>query len=320
MINLALAGIGEVALEHHVPAINSSSNWRLAATFSRKGFISGVDAYHDFSALLRSRDDIEAVSLCQPPKPRLQYAIAALQNNRHVMLEKPTGATISECLLLKRMAQQNNLCLFATWHSRKAHMVENARNWLADKKLKCLHIDWREDVRRWHDGQEWIWQPGGFGVFDPGINALSIVTYILPDPIYVTSARLEVPENRSTPIAAALTFGHPHNASATASFDWREQGEQSWSIEADTDAGLLVLNNGGSELFINGEKIDTAAKADTISSDAAMNTLGNEYRRLYERFYHLIQHKEIDMDLAPLQLVADAVLLGSRKTVEAFHY
>ena len=41
-------------------------------------------------------------------------------------------------------------------------------------------IIWKEDVHHWHPGQRWIWEPGGFGVFDPGINALSVLTEILP--------------------------------------------------------------------------------------------------------------------------------------------
>ena len=47
--------------------------------------------------------------------------------------------------------------------------------------MKRLLVTWKEDVRHWHPGQQWIWEAGGFGVFDPGINALSIVTKIMPD-------------------------------------------------------------------------------------------------------------------------------------------
>ena len=44
--------------------------------------------------------------------------------------------------------------------------------------VQSVRIDWRESVRKWHPGQEWVWEPGGFGVCDPGINALSIFTKI----------------------------------------------------------------------------------------------------------------------------------------------
>ena len=59
-------------------------------------------------------------------------------------------------------------------------------------------------MRRWHPGQEWIWKAGGFGVFDPGINALSIATHIIPKSFFVTSAILDFPDNRQAPIAAVV--------------------------------------------------------------------------------------------------------------------
>jgi D-galactose 1-dehydrogenase len=77
--------------------------------------------------------------------------------------------------------------------------VEAARSWLAERRLSAVRIDWREDVRRWHPGQAWIWEPGGLGVFDPGINALSIATRILPRAFFLTEGVLRFPENRARP-------------------------------------------------------------------------------------------------------------------------
>ena len=51
---------------------------------------------------------------------------------------------------------------------------------LAGQTVDAPRRDLEGGRARWHPGQEWIWQAGGFGVFDPGINALSIVTRILP--------------------------------------------------------------------------------------------------------------------------------------------
>ncbi len=64
-------------------------------------------------------------------------------------------------------------------------------------------------MRHWHPNQAWIWEPGGFGVFDPGINALSILTEILPGPFTVGSARLVTPANVQTPIAAEVAMTGP---------------------------------------------------------------------------------------------------------------
>ena len=72
-----------------------------------------------------------------------------------------------------------------------------------------MEIIWHEDVHKWHPGQEWIWQPGGFGVFDPGINAFSIATKIFPGGLFVKLADLSFPENAQTPIAADVAFSSP---------------------------------------------------------------------------------------------------------------
>ncbi len=43
-----------------------------------------------------------------------------------------------------------------------------------------------------------------------------------------------------------------------------------------------------------------------------------EYPTLYRRFSELVRSQESDVDLAPLQHVADAFMLGKRNVVEAF--
>ena len=118
---------------------------------------------------------------------------------------------------------------------------------LAGKRVSKMKVTWREDVKRWHPGQEWIWEPGGFGVFDPGINALSIVTKILPEPIFVEQATIEVPANKATPIAAQIRFkrGDGEKADLSADFDWRQKGEQTWEIEIATADGNGALPQEG---------------------------------------------------------------------------
>lgn len=301
---LALVGIGKIAVDQHVPALASSPDFELAATISRQGAVAGVDAFTDFAAFLAARPDVPVVSLCLPPVPRFDYAEAALLAGRHVMLEKPPGATLAEVHALESLAKSKSLTLYATWHSRMARAVATAKAWLAGKTITRAHITWREDVRKWHPGQDWIFEPGGMGVFDPGINALSILTEILPLPVHLTAATLEVPENRQTPIAAKLTF----SSNITADFDWRQTGPQTWDIEIDTDHGPMALRMGGNVLEIGGEPV--AGDADIMG----------EYPALYARMADLLRAGTSDVDLSPMVHVADALSLGRRQTVAAFHF
>ena len=306
-MDIALIGIGKIARDQHVPAIANSPDFTLSATVSRHGTVDGVEDYGDIDALLAAREDIRVVSLCLPPVPRFEVAAKALKAGRHLMLEKPPGATLSECYALEKLAREHGVSLYATWHSREADKVSTAKAWLADKTLTSLKVTWQEDVRRWHPGQDWIWQPGGMGVFDPGINALSIVTEILPHDIRLTDAHLFVPENCQTPIAADLTFAHPQGAKVTANLDFRKEGEQIWSIEVVTTDGTMTLYDGGAQIDFGGDA--------PVFDD---QPLSGEYPRLYANMARLIDRGGIDMDLRPFALVADANLLGRSEPVEPF--
>jgi len=304
-MQIALVGIGKIAQDQHVPSIATSPDWELAVTCSRAGRVEGVEAFTDMDAMLAARPDVPVVSLCLPPVPRFDAARKALLAGRHVMLEKPPGATLSECRALADLAQAQGVSLFATWHSREAAAVAPAKAWLADKTITRAQITWKEDVRRWHPGQDWVFDPGGMGVFDPGINALSILTEILPEPVHLRAARLEVPANRQGPIAAELTF----SGGVGAVFDWRQEGSQTWDIEVQTTVGHLHLRDGGALMAIDG--VDTA-----IDPSGPQG----EYPRLYARMAALVAAGGRDVDLSPMRHVADAFLLGERVLVESFHF
>nr|WP_314087942.1 Gfo/Idh/MocA family oxidoreductase [uncultured Shinella sp.] len=304
-INLAIVGVGKIVRDQHLPAVAKNNDYKLIAAASRHGVVDGIDNFTSIEEMLAAVPAIQAVSLCMPPQYRYEAAEKALSAGKHVFLEKPPGATLSEVADLEALAASKGLSLFASWHSRYAPAVEAAKSFIAGTTLRSMQVNWKEDVRHWHPNQEWIWQAGGLGVFDPGINALSIVTHILPRPAFITAATLEFPENRDAPIAASMTFSDAGGLDLKAEFDWRQTGKQSWDIVAQTEAGEMVLSEGGAKLSIDGKLVHDEPE--------------QEYPMLYKRFAEIVKAGKSDVDLAPLRHVADAFMLGRRKFVEAFH-
>lgn len=305
---IAIIGMGKIAHDQHVPVIAKNPNFELAGVVSQRGVHPpDVPVFASSRELYDKIRTLDAVAICTPPAVRHALAREALAAGKHVLLEKPPTPTLAELSHLKAAAQSSKRVLFATWHSRFNAAVAEAKARLAANRIRSLDVEWKEDVRRWHPGQEWIWQPGGFGVFDPGINALSIVTAIMRSAIFVKSAELFVPRNRQTPIAARLGLDQADDPAARlhAEFDWRETGEQSWNISIETaDGRLLRLRNGGARLEIDGKLLVDAPPA--------------EYEAIYERFAKLLASGESDVDAAPLRLVADAYMLGRRIEAEPF--
>jgi D-galactose 1-dehydrogenase len=307
-IRIALVGMGKIAHDQHLPAISANPDFDLVATVSRHGEAAeGKPFFTSLDDLIASGIEVDAVALCTPPQVRRALAEAAIVRGWHVFLEKPPGATLAEVVALRDMAKAKGVSLLASWHSRYAEGVEPARTWLAGRAIRKVAIIWREDVRVWHPGQHWIWQPGGFGVFDPGINALSIATRILPDPFFVEAAELDVPSNCAAPIAARVDFRDAKGAPISMDLDFRQEGPQSWDIVVETDAGNLTLSRGGAELAIDGAPKRTGE-----------GLSGGEYPGLYRRFAEIIAAGDLDVDLAPLRLVADIFLRGRFNPVDTF--
>jgi D-galactose 1-dehydrogenase len=304
VIRVAIVGLGKIARDQHISAIAETAGIELAAIVSRNASINGIKHFATLDELLDRVRDIDAVALCTPPQGRQAQAAAALKAGKHVLLEKPPGATVSELTPLIAEARQTGHTLFATWHSRFAPAVEAARAFLAGRQIRSVVVEWKEDVRVWHPGQAWIWEPGGFGVFDPGINALAILTRILPRPFFLTEAELSYPGNRATPIAANLAFSDGTGLPILAEFDWRQTGPQTWDIRVETDAGRLTLSSGGCRLDHDDRTL--------VDEDQV------EYRGIYQRFVELITSRVSDVDLSPLLHVADAFMLGRRRDVEPF--
>jgi D-galactose 1-dehydrogenase len=303
-ISIAIAGLGKIARDAHLPAIAASADFSLCATASPDGASAGVPAYPALDALLIAHPGVAAVAVCTPPQVRRQVAMAAIAAGKHVLLEKPPAATLAEAEALVDAARQAGITLFAAWHSRFAAGVEPARRWLADKAIRRVTLTWKEDIRHWHPGQDWILAPGGMGVFDPAINALSIATAILPR-FHVATARLAVPQGRHAPLAGELVFGGLPGP-FTADLDFLQNGPQSWNITVETDQGTLALSLGGAELTIDGVR-------------QALDDTG-EYPALYAHFARLVRAGASEVDVRPLQLVADAFMLAETHQTAPFDW
>jgi len=307
---IAVIGVGKIAVDQHLPVIDKSADFEVAATVSGRGVAhQGKPVFRTAAEFYRAMPEVKLVAICTPPSVRHAYVREAIDAGCDVLLEKPPTPSVTEFQDLADYGRKKNRVLYQTWHSRYNAAVDRARDILKAEGVAELRIEWRESVRKWHPDQEWIWQPGGFGVCDPGINALSIFTKIMPFPVFVESADLGFPANRATPIDVELKFrsNEPHQPKLSAHFNWLEETGEVWTISITTQAGnRLALEKGGTVLKINGE---------TVVAEPS-----EEYERIYERFAQLLATGESEMDGSPLLMTADAFLLGARRNVEEFHW
>lgn len=302
-IRIAIIGYGKIAEDQHVPSIAGNPRFELVATSSRSGQ-GAAQKFADWRELIRSVEGLEAVAITTPPGPRYEIARECLLAGLDCLLEKPPAAGLAEIADLDCLAQAQQRTLFTTWHAQHNPAVDEAARLLAGKRIKSMSVRWHENVHKWHPGQTWIFEAGGFGVFDPGINAFSVITKIFPGPVFVRQAQLQVPQNAQAPIAAEIELGSPAAGGRLGvSFDFRWSDEEEWTIDiATTDGTQLRLERGGEKLFVAGVEQECQGPG--------------EYPDIYRRFVDLIDNRQSDVDVAPLRLVADCLLLGRSRSVE----
>jgi D-galactose 1-dehydrogenase len=299
-IRLGIIGFGKIALDQHVPSIAGNPAFRLTAVVSPRARPElEVPLFTDVDSLLRA-GAVDAVAICTPPGPRHLIARTCLEAGLHVLLEKPPCATLGEVADLAAAAAKTGRSLFATWHSRFNDTVARAAEITRREGIATLDIQWLEDVDKWHPGQEWIWDAGGFGVFDPGINALSIATLLCPEPLLVRAAELRMHARGQQPEKVMLTLATGGiETGIGAHFDFRHKQGERWTIDITTKAGTrLALSEGGAVLRVDDGPEERAQ-------------LG-EYPGIYARFAELIAAGASDADAEPLRVIADAMLTGER--------
>jgi predicted dehydrogenase len=305
-LKIAIIGFGKIAADQHVPSIAGNSRFELVASSSRSG-TGPQPVFTDWRELLRSVKDLDAVAITTPPGPRYDIARECIEAGLQCLLEKPPTVTLGEIDDLASLAEAKGVTLFTTWHARHNPAVEAAGRLLAGKRIQSMAIRWHENVHKWHPGQQWIWEPGGFGVFDPGINAFSIATKIFPGPLFVDHGELKFPSNSQTPIAGEIVFKSPvADGPLTCSLDFRWGDEEEWTIDFQTaDGSEIRLINGGAKLFVGGVEQEAVG-------------LG-EYPDIYREFAQLIDERKSSVDASPLRLVADCMMLGRRTLVEPIY-
>lgn len=304
-LKIGLVGLGKIAVDQHIPAIRGNLGLELVAGCSPASAPEGILRYPDMGAMLSAHPEIDAVAICTPPQVRHRLAGEAIAAGKHVFLEKPPAATLGEAASIAAIAAQRGVTALAGWHSRFAPGVESARNWMLARPIKSIRIRWKEDVRQWHPGQKWIFEAGGMGVFDPGINALSILTQLLGGYALVRKAALHVPANCSAPIRAELELVSERGVAIDAEFDFLQLGQQTWSIFVEAEGGeTMALHLGGRIMEVNGKVV--------------LEEPEREYPAMYEHFLRLVESGCSDVDFSPLQVVADAFLVGKLSSVEPY--
>jgi len=313
-LGIALVGCGEIARNQHARVLragDAAMGFVLVATADPQRALPDFSGPHyaDHRALLDAEPRVAAVSVASPTGTHFAVARDALLAGRHVLLEKPPTTTLGELLELQRIAGERKVVLVTSFHARHNPAVERVREILAGRPPpEHVAIEWREDFERWHGGQSWPWRPGGFGVFDPGISALSILCRVLPELEFrVEEAHLQVPGGAATPAAVRMRLAW-EGGTGDVAFEWRKGGQDVWDITLRSRAAdgrpETMLLRGVRTLLRDGVVICPSGGDE-------------EYAGVYRDFRRAIADGRSEVSLREMRVIEDATAIAEVRRSDA---
>ncbi|KDE59043.1 oxidoreductase [Halostagnicola sp. A56] len=144
----------------------------------------GVDVYDNYEALYEEAD---AVIITTPNKFHEQYAVAALEADLHVLLEKPLAHTLASAERIAAAAAGSAGVSMVGFNNRFANTVQIVKNRIDRGELGTVtHVEANYVRRRGIPGRgSWFTRrsiAGGGALIDLGVHAIDLSMYLLEHP------------------------------------------------------------------------------------------------------------------------------------------
>ena len=211
----------------------------------------------DFREVVTS-PQIDAVAVVTPLWTHFEIAKAALENGKHVFVEKPFTSTAAEAEELINLAEQKNLTIMVDHTFLFAGAVKKIRQLIDDGTLGSLYY---YDSTRVNLG---LFQHDANVIWDLAPHDLSIMDYLIRDKPLGVVATAEKHLNGMEDVAF-LTFYFPNNIIAHVNVNWLSPvkvrttligGEKRMVVWNDLEADEKVrVYDKGAEKTINTEGI-----------------------------------------------------------------
>lgn len=202
----------------------------------------GVSAFSTAEALFRS-DTCDAVVISTPPDTHEELAVAALENGKHVLLEKPMANSAAACRRIIDSSRATGMVVTVGFNHRYFAAIKIVRDAIRSGSIGRLshvrgyagHVGLAEFKAPWMYDKKVM---GGGTLMDNGIHVIDLVQHLMDGVTTVTGFvsdrvwQLDVEDNGFVLMRnAARVVGSVHSS-------WSEWRGYHFSVEAYGDLGM----------------------------------------------------------------------------------
>ncbi len=268
----AIIGLGNVALNGHVPGWKSSSEFQIVAGIDPDGeqrdlFSQALPEAFCTDSLAKLPEDLDFVDICTPPHTHFKVVMEALERGWNVLCEKPLVLATWEFDQICKMARERRRLAFTVHNWKFAPICRKITELIWSGELgQIRHCDWQvlrtgpsitTNARNWRLDPD---QAGGGILVDHGWHAFYLVLAWMGSEPYAVQASLENRRHLELQVedTAAVTIrfvsSNSHSRTANIFLTWasplrRNSGTIQGSLGRLTieDDRLKLLRNDGRE-------------------------------------------------------------------------
>jgi len=219
-----------------------------AADFAREHGVPIVAP--DYAALV-AHPEVDMVYVATPPALHAEWAARAIEQGKHVLVEKPFSLDAGDAAEVLALARVRGVHVFEAMHAAHHPLFRKVAAIVASGALgRIRHVTARFDVELAHTSGEFRWDPamGGGALMDLGVYPLAFCRRLLGETFEVEAAAAMMLEGVDASFSARLRFGDvlaeiSSSLTAPVLHDLRIEGDRGYLL-----ADRIVVPHRGNRL------------------------------------------------------------------------
>jgi len=189
-VKFAIVGCGRIGIRH-AEHIHLTGQLKAVCDIDKSkaksiGEKYGAVVYNDLDDLLKAEKEVDVISICTPNGLHAEHAIKALQNNFHVLCEKPMAITIYDCGEMIKAAEKANRRLFVIKQNRfnppiaevKRLIDEGVLGKILSVQLSCF---WNRNENYYKDSWKGTMDLDGVTLFTQFSHFIDLLYWMIGD-------------------------------------------------------------------------------------------------------------------------------------------
>jgi predicted dehydrogenase len=316
-LQIGILGLASIAKKAILPAISESKYFNLHGIATRskekRALIESdydCKAYSSYNDLIKD-SKVDAVYIPLPNALHFKWAKLALENKKHLLVEKSLACNFSEVKLLNDLAQERSLAIVENFQFRKHSQLERIKSIIKNKELgeiRSIRSSFGFPPFPDKNNIRYIKDLGGGALLDAGAYPIKIAQELLGLDLQVTSALLDY-ENTDVDIWGAGMIQQANTSNFVQfsfGFDHHYQCSlEIWGSKAKLFTNRIFTAPPGYEAVFT---VESKEGLDTIIIPAE-----NHYLNMLQYFYDCTKNKN-------LRLQEYKANINQARLIEEFYY